>query len=126
MIEGCSQDDPHQRTITLTEGSVFEVGRASRSETRPAKATRENLWLNSPVVSRSHAELLLRFEPVGNPSAPNLDAVRSTYSRYHHMLEKFALSSFNCSLDRERSIDIQSRIHKSVSWTSKRPCMEPK
>ena len=53
-------DDIKFRTLHLTQNQTVTIGRASRKETKKdTLASKENGYINSPVISRTHAELSL-------------------------------------------------------------------
>jgi hypothetical protein len=69
VIKGHNSTD-FMRTIQLTvENPVQPIGRSSRNEAKGLFAARDNGFFESPVMSRSHAEVKITLEPrrkVGN------------------------------------------------------------
>jgi hypothetical protein len=52
-----------KRTITLTPtNNTLSIGRASKVATKGFTAAADNAWFDSPVMSRSHAEIMANFD----------------------------------------------------------------
>jgi len=54
------QDSLAERSLVLKPNESIQIGRASKAATKHLVAARDNLWIDSPVISRTHAELTNR------------------------------------------------------------------
>ena len=58
-------DNSLARKFTLNPSKSFiEIGRASKTASKGLAAAKDNAWFDSPIMSRSHAELVVVTDPV--------------------------------------------------------------
>ena len=57
-------DGSAKRTLTLNPAKRhIEIGRASKTASKGLVACKDNAWFDSPIMSRTHAEILLVLTP---------------------------------------------------------------
>ena len=57
-------DNSLPRKFTLNPSKSFiEIGRASKTASKGLASTEDNAWFDSPIMSRSHAELIVVTNP---------------------------------------------------------------
>ena len=57
-------DGSSKRTLILNPAKRHvEIGRASKTASKGLVARKDNAWFDSPIMSRTHAEILLVLDP---------------------------------------------------------------
>lgn len=79
VIKGHNSTD-FMRTIQLTvENPVQPIGRSSRNEAKGLFAARDNGFFESPVMSRSHAEVKITLEPRRKITIQDTNSMHGTF-----------------------------------------------
>jgi hypothetical protein len=123
LLSGGADDFP-ERSVEIIPGTKVLLGRASKDSAKHLEARPDNLWICSPVVSRTHARFSYKpgnSKPVSLASASSRSAATTNVPRkYHVTIEDMGsthgtfVDGKRCDTNVEYALENDSRIRFGI------------